>query len=234
MSLVHVGTSGFAFDEWKGSFYPADLKSRDMLPFYAERLGAVEINYTFRRHPSEKTLATWLTQTPPGFLFVLKAHQQITHRLRLANAGEAVQFFVDRAKALGDRLGPILVQCPPYLRYRSELLEEFLGVLPAGVRFAFEFRHASWDEARPRIEAAGAAWCVTETDEAPAAAPLPAEGAFAYLRLRRSDYDEAGLRAWADRIAAAAARGTEVFCFFKHEEGGLGPRYAASLAALLG
>lgn len=230
---LHVGTSGFAFDEWKGNFYPADMKSREMLSYYAARFGTVEINYTFRRHPSESTLAGWQAQTPDGFVFVLKAHQQITHRLRLANAAEATTFFLDRAKGLGDRLGPILFQCPPSLRFDRGLIEGFLAGLPTqGFRYAFEFRHASWAEARPIIEAAGAAWVLAETDEGEAPEGPLANGPLAYLRLRRSDYSESDLAAWAGRLREAVAAGTDVFCFLKHEEEGLGPAFAGRLEEL--
>ena len=114
---LYLGTSGFAYKEWKGPFYPETLKDREMLSFYASRFPSVEINYTFRRQASEKTLATWREQTPEGFEFALKAHQRITHTLRLRDADESVAFFLDRAKLLGDRLGPILFQCPPSLRF---------------------------------------------------------------------------------------------------------------------
>lgn len=230
---LYVGTSGFAFDEWKGTFYPEGTKSKEMLPYYAGRFSTVEINYTFRRHPSESTLATWREQTPDGFVFVLKAHQQITHRLRLADAGEAVEFFLNRAKGLGDRLGPILFQCPPTLRFDPVLIEGFLAVLPtAGFRYAFEFRHASWAEARPRIEAAGAAWCVAETDEGEAPEGPLTGGDLAYLRLRRSDYSDRDLAAWAERVRAATESGADVFCFLKHEDEGLGPKFAMRLGEL--
>ncbi len=231
---LYVGTSGFAFDAWKGPFYPVELASREMLRFYASRLGAVEINYTFRRHPSESTLAAWSEQTPEGFAFCLKAHQQITHRLRLAGAGEAVAFFMGRAALLGDRLGPVLFQCPPYLRHAPKVLEEFLGALPAGFRYAFEFRHPSWEEARPQVEAAGAAWCVADTDEASVDDVPLGDGSLVYLRLRRSEYGETDLRRWAARVGEATARGADVFCFFKHEDEGIGPRLALRLAELAG
>src|SRR5437899_322489 len=135
-----------------------------MLGYFAQRFPSVEINYTFRRQPSEQTLATWKEQTPEGFPFALKAHQRITHTLRLRDADDAVSFFLDRVRLLGDRLGPILFQCPPSLRFDRALIEPFLAYLPGNVRCAMEFRHPSWEEARPLLRDQGVAWCTAETD----------------------------------------------------------------------
>src|SRR6266540_5630090 len=164
---LYLGTSGYAYAEWKGVFYPDELKSREMLSYFASRFRSVEINYTFRRHPSEKTLAQWREQTPEEFAFTLKAHQNITHRHRLADAAEPVAFFLERAALLGDRLGTILFQCPPSLRFDRDRLLAFLDVLPGGGRYAMEFRHPSWEEARPVLVERGVAWCMAETDEIP-------------------------------------------------------------------
>jgi uncharacterized protein YecE (DUF72 family) len=229
---LYLGTSGFAYKEWKGPFYPPDLKDRDMLPFYASRFPTVEINYTFRRHPAEKTLTTWRERTPEGFLFGLKAHQRITHWLRLENAGESVKFFLDGVRVLGDRLGPILFQCPPSLPFDRERIERFLSNLPEGHRYAFEFRHPSWAEGRDLLAARGAAWCVAETDEAPAPGePIPSEP-FAYLRLRKERYEDDDLLAWAKRIRESLESGRDVFCYFKHEDKGAGAIYAERMAEL--
>src|SRR5438105_7376672 len=145
---LYLGTSGFAYKEWKGPFYPSDLKDPDMLPFYATRFPSVEINYSFRRHPAEKTLTTWRERTPDGFLFALKAHQRITHTHRLKDADESLKYFLDGLGALGPRLGPILFQCPPSLKFDRERIEAFVGALPPGGRYAFEFRHDSWADAQ--------------------------------------------------------------------------------------
>jgi uncharacterized protein YecE (DUF72 family) len=230
---VYLGTSGFAYDEWKGPFYPPGTKQKDMLPFYAERFGSVEINYTFRQQPAEKTLETWKDATPEGFLVTLKAHQRITHWLRLADADEAVSNFLGRARLLESRLGVILFQCPPNLPFDASLIENFLGFLPPTYRYAFEFRHPSWTEARDTLAAQGAAWCLADTDEKPAPdAPIPAEP-FAYLRLRKEHYPDEDLRTWADRIRSAMDRGADVFCYFKHEEKGAGPIHARRMAELI-
>ena len=162
MGELYLGTSGFAYDEWKGPFYPPTLKAREMLPFYASRFRSVEVNYTFRQQPAETTLVAWREATPEGFLFTLKAHQRITHWMRLAGADEAVSTMLDRFALLRERLGPILFQCPPNLSFDRSLIERFLGFLPPTYRYAFEFRHPSWDEARDLLRAQGAAWCTSE------------------------------------------------------------------------
>jgi uncharacterized protein YecE (DUF72 family) len=226
----YLGTSGFAYDEWKGPFYPPTLKQREMLPFYAGRFRSVEINYTFRQQPAEKTLIAWRDATAEGFLFALKAHQRITHWMRLAGADEAVSTFLDRVRILGPRLGPILFQCPPTLHYDRSLIESFLAFLPPTSRYAFEFRHPSWEEAKGVLASQGAAWCVAETDESPVKADdLPSEP-FVFLRLRKTEYSDEELVAWSRRIAGPLQRGADVFCYFKHEEKGAGPILAERMA----
>jgi len=223
---LYVGTSGFAYDEWKGPFYPPTLKQREMLPFFARRFRSVEINYTFRQQPAEKTLATWREATPDGFVFALKAHQRITHWMRLAGADEAVSAFLDRIRALGPRLGPVLFQCPPTLHFDRSLIESFLAYLPPTYRYAFEFRHPSWEEARDILAGQGAAWCVAETDERPFDRDRLAPDPFVYLRLRKTEYEEDELRAWSRRVREPLDQGSDVFCYFKHEEKGAGPVFA--------
>lgn len=227
---LFVGTSGFAYKEWKGSFYPADLKDADMLSYYAGRLPSVEINYTFRRLPAETTLDGWRQHTPDRFRFALKASQRITHFQRLAGADEAVSTFLNRAKMLGERLGPILFQCPPSLRYDARLIEGFLGYLPPTFRYAMEFRHPSWEEARELLTDQGVAWCAAETDDKEAG-PLSPEP-FAYLRLRKDEYGDDELTAWAARIRTALEEGRDVYCYIKHEGADAAAR-AARLAELV-
>lgn len=230
---LYLGTSGFAYDEWRGPFYPPSLKQHDMLSFYATRFSSVEINYTFRQRPAETTLAKWREATPQGFLVTLKAHQRITHWLRLANADEAVSNFLERAKTLQSRLGVILFQCPPNLAYDRSLIENFLAFLPPTFRYAFEFRHPSWAEAKELLASQGAAWCLAETDQQTAGeSPVPAEP-FAYLRLRKEHYADEDLREWAGRIRGALERGADVFCYFKHEEKGAGPIFAQRMYELV-
>jgi uncharacterized protein YecE (DUF72 family) len=231
---LHLGTSGFAYPEWKGTFYPPKIRQKDMLAFYAERFDSVEINYTFRKEPTEEVLASWAEATPEDFLFTLKAHQRVTHWLRLSGAAEATATFLQDARLLGPKLGAVLFQCPPNLLFDLELITAFLDILPTGIRYAFEFRHPSWTAARDMLTAHRAAWCVADTDEHPAPLdPLTAEP-FSYLRLRKLEYPDQELRAWAARIADVLAKGSDVFCYFKHEDKAAGPRFAARLRELMG
>ena len=231
---IYIGTSGFAYKEWKGPFYPEDLKDQDMLSFYSGRFPSVEINYTFRRQPAPKTLERWSEQTPGEFRFVLKAHQRITHTRRLREADDAVSEFLDRVRTLGDRLGPILFQCPPTLQYDAGLIEAFVGYLPPTFRYAMEFRHESWTAARELLAEQGVAWCVAETDESTGARDSFSAEPFGYLRLRKEEYSDDELATWAETIAKAEADGRDVYCFLKHEEKAVGPRFAETLSRLLG
>ncbi|HWC32735.1 MAG TPA: DUF72 domain-containing protein [Actinomycetota bacterium] len=230
---LYLGTSGFAYKEWKGIFYPDELKDGEMLPYYASRFASVEINYTFRRSPAETTVRTWSERTPDGFRFALKAHQRITHTRRLDTGDEGVAWFLDRVRPLGQRLGPILFQCPPTLRFDAAVLDAFLSALPEGRRYAMEFRHDSWAQARETLRERGVAWCVAESDESPGAPAWLAEQPFGYLRLRKETYADADLRVWADRISEMLRSGRDVYCYLKHEEEGTGPRYAERLGELL-
>jgi uncharacterized protein YecE (DUF72 family) len=231
---LYVGTSGFAYSEWRGSFYPDDLKDADMLPFYSGRLPSVEINYTFRRFPAPKTVETWRDRTPEGFRFALKANQRITHTRRLAGADADVSDFLDRARVMGERMGPILFQCPPSLRFDRARLESFLAYLPPTFRYAMEFRHPSWEEAQPLLAEQGVAWCWAETEETEPDVEPVLSSPFAYLRLRKEDYAEADVARWAGRIRDALSSGSDVYAYFKHEEGTAAPRYAERLVALAG
>jgi uncharacterized protein YecE (DUF72 family) len=229
---LYLGTSGFAYAEWKGPFYPETLKNAEMLSYYSGRFPSVEINYTFRRQASEKTLATWREQTPGPFRFALKAHQRITHTLRLRDADESVSMFLDRARTLGDRLGPILFQCPPSLKFDRALIEGFVGYLPPTARYAMEFRHPSWEEAKPILAEQGVAWCTAETDESFGGKPVFEP--FGYLRLRKEAYSDEEIKAWAERIAPPLESGLDVYAFFKHEDKGAGPVFAERLSQVIG
>jgi uncharacterized protein YecE (DUF72 family) len=227
---VLAGTSGFSYKEWKGSFYPEDLPAADMLRFYSERLPAVEINNTFYRMPKPALLEGWAAQVPEGFRFVLKASRRITHHKRLKEAGEEVAYFFRVAEALGDRLGPALFQLPPNLKKDLPRLEAFLALRPAGSRAAFEFRHASWfdDDVFGALRARGAALCIAEDEEL--ATPLESTCGWGYLRLRRQDYGEDDVAAWAEKIRGRSW--SEAYVFFKHEEAGAGPRLATRILEL--
>ena len=229
----YSGTSGFAYKEWVGPFYPPGTSAAKMLRHYSSRLGAVEANYTFRRHPTEKMLEGWRAQTPDGFLFACKANQGLTHFARLSgNVAERLGWFTTALRPLGDRLGPVLVQTPPNLKYDPGVLDGFLALLAekgAGWRYAMELRHPSFDtdEVRSRLADAGVAWCVADTAEAPGRFVTTAP--FVYMRLRREGYDPAALDGWATAIAGALDDGRDVFAFFKHEEAGGGALDALAL-----
>ena len=222
---VLAGTSGFSYKEWKGSFYPEDLPAEEMLSYYASRLPAVEINNTFYRMPKPALLESWAAQVSPEFRFILKASQRITHRKRLKEAGDEVAYFFQTASTLGDRLGPTLIQLPPNLKKDLPRLESFLAVLPEAAKAAFEFRHASWfeDDVFAALKAKGAALCIAEDEEL--ATPLVATAPWGYLRLRRQDYDDSAVAAWAEKVRGQAW--SEAFVFFKHEDAGSGPKLAA-------
>jgi uncharacterized protein YecE (DUF72 family) len=230
---LYIGTSGFAYKEWKGPFYPDDLKDRDMLAFYAGRFPSVEINYTFRRSPEPTTLETWKERTPPEFRLALKAHQRITHFRQLRDADAAVSEFLDRVGVLGERLGPILFQCPPTLQFDRGRIEAFLGYLPPTFRYAMEFRHESWTAARDLLAEQGVAWCVAETEETTGARDTFTAEPFGYLRLRKEEYSEEELTGWAETIGKAVADGRDVYCFLKHEDKAAGPRFAEKLSRLV-
>lgn len=222
---IWTGTSGFSYKEWKGSFYPEDLPAARMLEHYAQRLDAVEINNTFYRLPRAEMLAKWKAQTPDGFAFVLKASRRITHMKRLKDADEPLGYLAQAAReGLGDRLGPILFQLPPYLKKDVERLRDFLAILPSGLRAAFEFRHESWfgDDIYAALADGGAALVAADVGEGEP--PVEATAGFGYARLRRPEYDDAGLAAWAKKLRGAGW--DEAFAFFKHEEAGAGPALA--------
>jgi len=229
-----IGTSGYNYKEWKGPFYPDDIADGAMLRYYAGRFSTVEINYTFYRMPNVRTLQGWAKETPESFSFTLKAPRRITHDLRLRDAADQLTYFCDTAKALKQRLGALLFQLPPFLKKDLPRLEDFLHQLPPGYRAAFEFRNPSWfaDEIYDCLRRFDAALCVAEHQERNV--PFESTATFGYFRLRRLDYTDADLAAWAQRLVDAGAQWTDAFVYFKHEEAGKGPLFAEKLSALLG
>jgi uncharacterized protein YecE (DUF72 family) len=228
---LFVGTSGFAYPAWRGSFYPEGLPLPKMLQHYAERLPAVEINNTFYRMPKPALLEGWAEQVPEDFRFALKASRRITHLKRLADAGEELAYLYRAAGALGARRGPILFQLPPFLRKDLPRLEGFLAALPDDHRAAFEFRHPSWfeDDVLTALREREAALCIAESGEV-GDAPVAVTADFGYLRLRREGYDEADLERWVRQVRLQPWE--RVFVFFKHEDAGAGPALAARFASL--
>ena len=227
-----VGTSGFAYKEWIGPFYPPGTKSAAMLGYYAGQFNSVEVNYTFRRSPTASMMEAWSKATDEGFLFALKANQGITHFARLKNTGDRLRTFLEAVAPLGPRLGPVLFQCPPNMKYDREVLDAFLADLaatPGEHRFVMEFRHPSfdYDDVRQQLAGAGVAICVSDTEEQPA--QFTHTGGFAYVRLRGTGYDEKTLEGWGASFRSALADGTDVYCYLKHEASASGPRDAAIL-----
>jgi uncharacterized protein YecE (DUF72 family) len=230
---ILVGTSGYSYKQWKGRFYPDKMKEPEMLGFYAQRFPTVEINNTFYRMPSRDVLAKWAADTPATFTFVLKAPQRITHQKRLGDVAEDLEYFLGTAEAMGNKLGPLLFQLPPYLKKDLPRLSSFLELLPPGRRAAFEFRHESWfdEEVMAALRGRKAALCTADTEEGGPTADVSPTADWGYLRLRRADYGEDQLRGWADRIRAQPWQ--DAFVFFKHEDEAKGPELAERLTALL-
>jgi uncharacterized protein YecE (DUF72 family) len=229
-----VGTSGYNYPEWKGSFYPQNLPTAKMLPYYAERFTTVEINYSFYRMPNEKIVAGWAAQTPPSFKFTLKAPRTITHDRRLKDVGPVVRAFCDVAATLGDRLGALLFQLPPNFKVNLDLFDAFLDTLPPKVTAAFEFRHDSWleESVYQRLRARNLALCLADTAERPA--PIVETADYGYLRLRDEGYQPADIARWAEVVKAHASNWKETFVYFKHEDEGKGAEFAALLLKELG
>ncbi len=226
--VLRIGTSGYSYKEWKGVFYPESLKAAEMLAFYGQRLGTVEINNTFYRLPTRSLLEGWAGQVPDGFRFVLKVAQKITHFKRLKGVDEEVSYLTDTAAVMGAKLGALLVQLPPNFACDAARLDGFLGLLPASMRAALEVRHASWRNAEvlALLEKRGVALVTSETDEEPNP-DLTRTTSWGYLRLRKSSYSPAELSDWSRRIAATGW--DEAFVFFKHEQ--IAPDLAQRLAA---
>lgn len=230
---VLVGTSGYAYKEWKGTFYPEDLPGDDMLSYYARQFDTVEINNTFYRMPTTKAITSWAAAVPDGFTFVLKASQKITHFARLQNADDAVRYLCATALQLGKRLGPLLFQLPPTFKKDVDRLRAFLPLIDQEVRCAFEFRHDSWfaPDTYELLRARNVGLCVADTEAGNT--PLEATADFGYFRLRDEGYERSDLEEWARRIREAGAGWKDAFVFFKHEESGKGPELAREFRGLL-
>jgi len=230
---VWIGTSGYNYPEWRGSFYPEKFPTGKMLAYYAERFRAVEINYTFYRMPNAKTLAGWDADTPAGFRFALKAPQRITHFARLKDVAEPLGYFLDTIATLGAKLGPVLFQLPPNFRKDLGRLADLLARLPRHRAFAFEFRHESWfsDDVYEALKAANAAVCIADTEKG--TTPLAATADFGYFRLRDEGYSDDELAAWIGTMQQLGAGWQDAFVYFKHEEAGTGPILARRLQELM-
>jgi uncharacterized protein YecE (DUF72 family) len=232
-----VGTSGWSYTTWKPVFYPTEVKSANFLRYYATRLATLEVNYTFNHLPTEKNISGWREATPDGFVFALKASQQITHYRQLRDPAETLPLFFDRARPLGERLGPVLFQTPPWLRRDDDRLAGFLASLPRDVRCALEVRNASWyvDEVYELLRTAGVALVHAEGEKAPSPAEtLGTTAAFAYARLRkREGYDETSIAAWVERLRPILEAGNDVYAYFRHDDTGANALSAERLRDLL-
>ncbi|HMH56048.1 MAG TPA: DUF72 domain-containing protein [Gemmatimonadales bacterium] len=231
-----VGTSGWSYKEWKGSFYPPKLPQDEMLGFYASRFPTVEVNNSFYRIPSDKVLMGWAERVPPDFRFVLKASRRITHNSRLAGEDGSLEYFLRAINPLGDRLGPTLFQLPPTFKKDAVRLRDFLARSPKRWMAAVEFRHASWfdDEVYDLLRSHDVALVAVDEDEGEGkGAPLVPTASWGYFRLRRTAYDTNALQAWAGRIQRA--EWTDAYVFLKHEDGSpRGPGAAEDLKRILG
>jgi uncharacterized protein YecE (DUF72 family) len=224
MARAYVGTSGWAYASWKQKFYPADVKAKDLLRHYATRLKTNEVNYTFNHLPTQRNIDSWKEQTPDDFLFALKASQYITHIKKLEEPTKTLPTFFDAVRPLGDRLGPILFQTPPWLKRNDELLSMFVVALPNDARVALEVRDPSWyaDDVYALLQARNVALVHAEGERAPS--PLETIGQtadFAYIRLRaREGYDVAAVATWAERLKGVRDSGKDVYAYFRHDDDG--------------
>lgn len=232
VNMILVGTSGFQYAEWKGKFYPETISTAKMLPYYASHFLTTEINYSFRRIPSEKALTNWSTATPAEFRFSMKALQEITHVRKLRDCDGVLERFCVALKTLGDKLGAVLFQLPPFLRSDTPLLKDFLATIPEGLQSTFEFRHSSWfnDETYTALKVANAALCIADTEGL--TTPVEATADFGYFRLRNPGYNKTDIARWAKVIREQKWKTTYVY--FKHEETGTGPKFARQFLDELG
>src|SRR4051812_8072310 len=216
---ILIGTSGYNYPEWRGTFYPEKLSTAKMLAYYSERFPTVEINYTFYRIPTEKLLAGWAAGTPDSFSFTLKAPRRITHDAKLQRCEDLLQAFCRTAATLGPKLATLLFQLPPTFKKDVGVLRAFLELLPHGTRAAFEFRHDSWHDAEvfDALRTHNIALCVADSEKM--STPVEVTANYAYFRLRDEGYQQPDIERWAGTIRGLQA--TDVFVYFKHEEQGL-------------
>jgi uncharacterized protein YecE (DUF72 family) len=222
---IHVGTSGYSYKEWKGKFYPEKISPTEMLHFYSERLGAVEINNTFYHMPTESVLRSWAGQVPDDFVFTLKAPQVMTHFKRLKNVEEESEYLFRTVAFLGEKLGPVLFQFPKSFQADVPALNSFLALIPGEIPCAFEFRSPTWfdDRILDLLQKKGCGLCIADTDEHPIQ-EIVSTASWGYLRLRRTDYADADLSQWRERIHSQ--KWEKAYVFFKHEDKAKGPEMA--------
>jgi uncharacterized protein YecE (DUF72 family) len=218
---LRVGASGFSFPSWKPGFYPAGTKQGDFLRYYAERFATVEINNSFYKLPAEATFAKWAASVPDGFRFAVKAPRAVTVFGRVDFAPDLNA----RVRALGDRLGPLLVRLADTRERDDAFLERLLDAIDEDLDVALDLRDPSWDGIEPALERRRGVVRVNQLEAGAAG--------FRYLRLRDTPYDDATLAGWAETIEGLLADGLDVLCYFKHEDEPTAPAYAARLAGLV-
>lgn len=237
---IHIGTSGWHYDHWKGPFYPNHLPQKEFLRYYADHFRTVEINNSFYQLPKKKTVTFWRNTVPPGFIFTVKASRYITHMKKLKDPSDSLKGLLDVVEMLGDKLGPILFQLPPRWRFDPERLGNFLDSLPHGYRYAFEFRNPTWFDSRAyeMMARRGAAFCIYEL--AGLLSPKKVTADFIYIRLHgpseepyRGQYDTRVLSAWAGVLSTWARQGKEIFCYFDNDEAGYAAEDALRLQEML-
>ena len=231
---LFVGTSGFAYRDWAPLFYPAGLRGDSLLSHYASRLPAVELNNTFYQQPKPERVAAWLAATPVDFRFVVKAQRGGSMRAFGAAAAETMQWLTGPYRVFGERLGAVLYRVPANVHRNDEKLRALLNAWPADMPLVAEFQHPSWqaDEVLDLLRSHGTALCATDLDEQ-TPPDLRLTGPFIYLRLRRADYTDAELEAWAKRLMAFLESGTDCYVFLRHDERGVSALRALRLRELL-
>jgi uncharacterized protein YecE (DUF72 family) len=234
--MILIGTSGYNYPEWKGSFYPPDLPAARMLPYYASKFPTVEINYTFYRMPTPTLIAGWRAQVPAEFRFTLKAPKRITHdqRLRAADVADSVNAFILAASELGPQMAALLFQLPPHFKKDLGVLNEFLALLPPKTTAAFEFRNASWlaDDVFDALHARNIALCIADSESRDT--PIVSTADYAYLRLRDEGYGDAEISQWTDTAQTLGETAKDVFVYFKHEDEGKGAMFGLQMMKNLG
>lgn len=237
---IHIGTSGWHYEHWKGPFYPEDLSASRFLAYYTQYFQTAEINNTFYHLPTEKAMAEWRDKVPAGFIFAVKASRYITHMKKLKEPEKSLSVFLKRVEILGDKLGPILFQLPPYWHFNLERLKAFLEALPRDFRYAFEFRDESWinDSANEALAEHNAAFCIY--DFAGTQSPKIVTSDLVYVRLHGPEaayagqYDDATLTAWAQDFTAWKKQGKQIYCYFDNDEAGYAVQDALRLKGMVG
>ena len=237
---IHIGTSGWHYDHWRGPFYPEDLTKEDFLKYYKNQFHTVEINNTFYQLPEKETLLEWRKTVPPGFIFSVKGSRYITHMKKLKDPKKPVSTFLRRIEVLGNNLGPILFQLPPRWKFNPDRLKSFLEVLPEKFHYAFEFRDTSWfeEETLRILEQHGAAFCIYEF--AGTLSPKHVTADFIYIRLHgpkekayKGQYETRVLSGWAGAFSAWTRQKKEIFCYFDNDEAGYAAQDALRLQTMI-